>query len=260
VERPNFLWDVSFTHSTSSPMITDLGLDAPIIFPLGGDAGTRAASSQAFATGHPPGVYISQVISHATRDASGRITSVEIAPGDLAPGSPFSVVGSPYPDGTQSLSTRLTLFGNWILSGMFDRVYGADLYNVSRAFRTPFATTPGTSAYGREYVYRQIESTPEQQAMIERQWHGAYIEPGDYIKFRELSLRYAVPESLASRFFGASAATVRLAGRNLHTWTDFSLLDPEVEVQGAHDNFIRGNFGVTQAPPRTLWLEVNVAM
>lgn len=259
VRSDRFSWEATFTHSTYDPIITDLGLDAPIFFPEGTDGGSRAAGSQVFATGYAPGAYVSNVVAHAERDAQGRITNVELAPGNLGDGTNRRVVGSPWPNAEQTLFTTVTLFRNVQVSALFDRVAGADLLNVTRAFRTPFVDNGnGLDAYGREYAFRQVESTPEQQAMIERQYYGAFLESGDYIKFRELNVRYALPRSLTSRV-GANAASLTLSGRNLKTWTDFSILDPEMDVQGSRDNFIRNNFAGSFPPLRTFWLGLDVS-
>jgi TonB-linked SusC/RagA family outer membrane protein len=57
-----------------------------------------------------------------------------------------------------------------------------------------------------------------------------FVEPGGFVKLREVSLRYKLPPWLlakipASRAAGASIAVV---GRNLMTWTRYSGYDPEV--------------------------------
>ena len=49
---------------------------------------------------------------------------------------------------------------------------------------------------------------------------------GDYMKLREISLSYDAPTSIVRRL-GASALTLNVAARNLHTWTDYTGLDPE---------------------------------
>jgi TonB-linked SusC/RagA family outer membrane protein len=49
---------------------------------------------------------------------------------------------------------------------------------------------------------------------------------GKFAKLREISLSYDVPASLARRV-GARAVTLNAAARNLHTWTDYTGLDPE---------------------------------
>lgn len=256
VQRPSFVLNATLTHSTQDPIITDLGLDAPIVLPS--TSGSRSANSQGFVEGYAPGVYISPLITAATRDEQGNITNVEYAPGTLADGSNLVVVGKPNPDATQSLSTRATIFGNWTVTAFLERSYGSSLYNVSRAFQNPFTTTPGTSAYSHEYAYRQINSTPVQQAMMEQRLHAAFIESGDYTKLREISVRTNLPESFATRM-GAAAMSMTASLRNVYTWTPFSWGDPEVESHGAADNFYRHNFGVTQPPPRTWTLELNVA-
>ena len=43
---------------------------------------------------------------------------------------------------------------------------------------------------------------------------------------REISAAWQVPTSW-TRAIGASAATITLSGRNLHTWSDWTSLDPE---------------------------------
>jgi TonB-dependent starch-binding outer membrane protein SusC len=47
-----------------------------------------------------------------------------------------------------------------------------------------------------------------------------------YAKLREMSASYTLPPGLAARM-RATAATLTLSGRNLHTWTDWTGVDPE---------------------------------
>jgi TonB-linked SusC/RagA family outer membrane protein len=47
-----------------------------------------------------------------------------------------------------------------------------------------------------------------------------------YAKLREVSASYTLPQALAGRM-RATAATLTLSGRNLHTWTDWTGVDPE---------------------------------
>ena len=49
---------------------------------------------------------------------------------------------------------------------------------------------------------------------------------GKFAKLREISLSYDVPASLAQRV-GARGVTLNVAARNLHTWTNYTGLDPE---------------------------------
>ncbi|HET7187013.1 MAG TPA: hypothetical protein VFI52_02605, partial [Gemmatimonadaceae bacterium] len=57
-----------------------------------------------------------------------------------------------------------------------------------------------------------------------------FVQPGGFVKLREMSVRYKVPTNLVSSLgrFGARGMTLGLVGRNLITWTDYKGYDPEV--------------------------------
>jgi hypothetical protein len=54
----------------------------------------------------------------------------------------------------------------------------------------------------------------------------SFVEDAGFFKLREISASYTLPDRWAGAI-GASRATITVAGRNLHTWTDYSGLDPE---------------------------------
>jgi TonB-linked SusC/RagA family outer membrane protein len=61
----------------------------------------------------------------------------------------------------------------------------------------------------------------------------AYLEDGSYVKLREVTLSYTLPESLVGRLPGGiDNVQVSLSGRNLHTWTSYWGFDPEVSNFG----------------------------
>ncbi len=51
------------------------------------------------------------------------------------------------------------------------------------------------------------------------------------MKLREIAVNYRVPVSL-SRRMGMSGIDLRLAGRNLKTWTNYTGYDPETNLGG----------------------------
>ncbi len=61
-----------------------------------------------------------------------------------------------------------------------------------------------------------------------------YIESGEYLKLRELSLRYKFNRKQLSGLFGGlfQSLTFGVVGRNLLTWSDFRGYDPEVGLSG----------------------------
>ena len=82
----------------------------------------------------------------------------------------------------------------------------------------------------------------------------AYINDASFVKLRELSFSYALPNAIMSRMF-SSARDVRLelAGRNLKTWTDYTGLDPETSNNG-NQNVI---LNVHSYPPTVVVLSVS---
>jgi hypothetical protein len=84
-----------------------------------------------------------------------------------------------------------------------------------------------------------------------------YIEPADFIKLREVSLTYNVPQRFTQRLGTNGRVSLSIAGRNLATWTDYSGLDPETNIEG-DANFTRAEY--MSVPPTRRWLAtVNVS-
>ena len=91
-----------------------------------------------------------------------------------------------------------------------------------------------------------------------RKGHAVYVENSGFVKIREITVGYELPNDLTGRLFAGRVATARLdlSGRNLKTWTRYSGLDPEVSNFG---NQALGRFqDVTPYPPsRLFYLTVN---
>jgi hypothetical protein len=91
-----------------------------------------------------------------------------------------------------------------------------------------------------------------------RKGHAVYVENSGFVKLREITVGYELPNDLTGRLFAGRVGTARidLSGRNLKTWTRYSGLDPEVSNFG---NQALGRFqDVTPYPPsREFYLTVN---
>ncbi|MBD0321535.1 MAG: TonB-dependent receptor, partial [Gemmatimonadetes bacterium] len=83
-----------------------------------------------------------------------------------------------------------------------------------------------------------------------------YLEDGSYVKLREAALRYTAGRALA-RVIGAGDLSLELIGRNLHTWTDYTGYDPEINLFGAA-TAARGIDFAVYPVPRTVTLGVRV--
>jgi hypothetical protein len=64
--------------------------------------------------------------------------------------------------------------------------------------------------------------------------HEMQIEPGGFVKLRELDMSYILPRSLVRRM-GAQSASMFVSLRNLGVWSNFSLGDPEGDIYGGQN-------------------------
>ena len=60
-----------------------------------------------------------------------------------------------------------------------------------------------------------------------------FIEDGSFTKLREIAVGYTFDQAVLRNFLGLSSIDVRIAGRNLKTWTDYTGVDPETNLGGA---------------------------
>jgi hypothetical protein len=56
-----------------------------------------------------------------------------------------------------------------------------------------------------------------------------FFEKADFVRWREVSASYTLPNAFAARYMRARSATVNVSARNLSLWTSYSGLDPEVD-------------------------------
>lgn len=240
-------WNALFSTSWNRSRIAELGQQ-------NGFAG--------FWEGYAPSAYTTCVVTDARRAEDGAIIpgSIEYAPGNLLEGDCRRVVGNSFPTNRQSLSTNLTLFDNLQLSMLFDRVAGHRLSagSISDA-RTQLAAD--YSEFGRIWAFRQRDLSPVEQATIEEDANVGnrnlvWLPRADFIKFRELKVSYTLPTSLTMAV-GASNTQLYVGGRNIHIWTDFPGISPEVNTDGARDEIGRAA-GAALPPPFMLFSGIRV--
>jgi hypothetical protein len=70
--------------------------------------------------------------------------------------------------------------------------------------------------------------------------YAGYFENATFTKWREVAVTLALPQLVVARLH-ARSAHLTLAARNLHTWTNYTGLDPESNV-GAQANFSTAEF------------------
>jgi len=71
----------------------------------------------------------------------------------------------------------------------------------------------------------EVATTAPALSMIDQYW-----QDGGFAKLRSVSATYTIPERFTG---GASRASLTLAARELHTWTNYKGIDPEVSSNTA---------------------------
>ena len=160
-------------------------------------------------------------------------------------------LGSPVPKREIGFSNTITLFRQFRLYALLDYKGGFKQMNFKEYNR---CATQDNCARLNDPVLRS--GTTAADTVMRAYWRtvpSAYLEDGDFIKLRDLSLTYDVPLDFVRRM-GLSTASITLAGHNLAMWTDYSGLDPEVNSYGGR-LFVRAD---VYAAPMTRRLSMSV--
>lgn len=161
------------------------------------------------------------------------------------------VIADPHPDWTGSVRTALTLFNKLQVTGLLDIKKGGDVWNGTKGALYHFGTHADTRIRGETRVFGQpgFHEGPVagpgagQQVVIDETWFtglgggfgpvaAQFVEDGSYVKLREVAVSYTLDNPFVQRL-GLRSIDLRLAGRNLITWTDYSGIDPETNLAGA---------------------------
>jgi TonB-linked SusC/RagA family outer membrane protein len=183
------------------------------------------------------------------------------------------VIADPNPDWTGNLRSSIR-YGKATISGLLDIKKGGDIVNGTRGALYSYGThrdtenravctgpanadcTGNLHAFGESGFYPGPVVGPGAgtEIPIGENWYRTsgvaacpftgYDEPcvedGGYVKLREISLSYTFDQAWLTRRVGFTSVDVRIAGRNLKTWTDYSGLDPEVGGVGGNINRVNG--------------------
>ncbi|HEX6939854.1 MAG TPA: SusC/RagA family TonB-linked outer membrane protein [Longimicrobiales bacterium] len=187
-------------------------------------------------------------------------------------------LGKPTPDWTGAFGGTITFLRNFSINTLFEWKAGNfQVHNLTHEFRRSHA------AIGRniresaelEAILLNPASTAEERVEAARRWATEMagltpqdrlnaIEDADFLRWRELSIRYRFPASAIERF-GMNSLELTLGGRNLALFTKYGGVDPEVNViagrgPGAteENNFLLGVEGWNFAIPRRFTLSATV--
>ncbi|AXT62367.1 TonB-dependent receptor [Aquimarina sp. AD10] len=138
-------------------------------------------------------------------------------------------IGNPHPDFTYGLNFNAA-YKNFDFSLLLQGSQGNDLYNFMKFF-TDFNTFPGAKSIN--YVTQNGLPALTNEADIilaESAQSSFYIEDGSYVRLKNIVIGYSIPEAVSKKL-GVQKIRWYLQGRNLITLTDYTGLDPEVNLR-----------------------------
>lgn len=154
------------------------------------------------------------------------------------------VIGDPNPDFTASFGNEFDLGSRVRLSVLFDGRFGNDVANFTRRIQELFGVAKvNEREISGDTISRTFSLNPAGRSLI----YEEYIEDGSFVKLREVAVQFNLGPALVRRL-GAEEATLRLAGRNLMTWTDYTGLDPETNTFSASTVSRGVDFATTPLP------------
>ena len=240
IKSQDFSWDVTATYSKNDNVVTSVAGGGQ--FALAGSFSTNYVIE-----GEPLGVFYRQFYA---RDADGSISlDADGYPftGTTEDGSSSKVIGDPNPEWFGSLINEFS-YKNLALRVQFDAVQGFDIFNWNRRLLDNVIFGGGSNV-GEELLGNRPKGYGGAQAGIFEE----FVEDGSFVKLRELSLSYNLPEPFES----VDNIKISLIGRNLFSWDDYSGWDPEINTAG-QSNGVRG-FDFAGVPiPRTYQLGLSV--
>ena len=167
------------------------------------------------------------------------------------------VIADGNPKWTGSVRSSMTFFSKLQLSALLDIKKGGEIWNGTKGALTNFGTHAVTLnrndqvVFGKNYMPARPGASGSvagpgagRSVVLGQSWYqgdgsgfgsvsAQFVEDGSYSKLREVSLSYMLDDPRFVSRMGLSSVELRLAGRNLVTWTNYSGIDPETNLGGA---------------------------
>ncbi|QRN98808.1 SusC/RagA family TonB-linked outer membrane protein [Archangium violaceum] len=217
----NLEWTSSATFALNRSVITDLPVPEFVVGGFGTSLGAFQIEKDASAT---------QIIGRVPK-ADGTCCDVK-------------KIGDTEPDFRMGFANTVK-YGPLSLSLLLDWQQGSDVINLTRFL---YDSSGNTVDYVEAGKKRQEDWQKDARV---------YLEDASFLKVREVTFTYNLPESFVTKIPGVKNARWSVSGRNLLTFTNYSGLDPEVSNFG--NQAIARNIDVAPFPPsRSVWTSIDV--
>lgn len=234
IDRPALRWGSTITYSRNRNRVDKL-IGAP--FTLG--------YANRVEQGQPLGYFYAEL---PLKNAAGK-DSIDAA-GLIVrdPARKSGKVGDPNPKWIGSLLNELDLGQRVHFRVLLDGSFGGNVLNFTKRTMDTFGTSADVA--NELLPVGDPNRVAPGYARSKRFYFGEYVENGSYLKLREISATVNLMPSLAQAVRAQNVA-LTISGRNLHTWTEYTGFDPEMNLFGQL-TVERGNDFGTYPIPR-MW-------
>ncbi|HEY8470866.1 MAG TPA: SusC/RagA family TonB-linked outer membrane protein [Longimicrobiales bacterium] len=197
--------------------------------------------------GYPLGAWFHRRVVSAEFDENGRVIRSSMMCDDGeggttpcyngdTPVAPYVYLGRGEPKYEGTISTTITLGERIRLYGLMDFKTGFKKWDHVTRVRCSLNNVCHENVEPLQYVDKYPAKLAAYQTGAV--FGAEYIRDSKFLRLREVSIGYTLPNELVQRF-GATRATINLAARNLHTWSPWTGMDPEARFLSGS----RGGFG-----------------
>lgn len=240
IDKRSFSWNSNLSFNTLHNELVTLGDIAPF------------GTTQRFAPGVPLGAWWGY-----------KIQRVDVANHQAIVGDTMQYLGNLLPTFEGDFSTTLGFFHNAVrLYGQLDWKTGYKVQNSTQSFRdrstsVSLAAVDSTALSPENRLKFFGPYVTEGGTVLQpSQVADPYIQNGDELRLREVSVTLAIPQRFLART-GASDASLTFSGENLHLWSKYPGPDPEIHQNVVTTQFDQSDF-LTFPPTRTYTIKLTL--
>jgi TonB-dependent SusC/RagA subfamily outer membrane receptor len=238
VDRPELKWDMTLTYTRNRNKVESLSIP---------DFQSASGYPNRIKAGDPIGIFYGAYAARNCQsgefllDSLGRLRPASSLPTDIdarraisggsCNDSTSKILGDPNPDWLGSWLNEFSIGKRARVRVLLDGSFGGDVMNLSRRIRDLGVTLNSPEAEREFLPYGDPRKLPPGYLARRLGIFSEYVEDGSFVKLREVSLSYMLDQPWVTRYL-SGGVEVTVSGRNLHTWTNYSGYDPEVNLFG----------------------------
>ena len=161
---------------------------------------------------------------------------------------------TPFPNHTGAFTTRLTLFEDLSIFALADWATGAEVFDWGSHWSqfNGLVRADRPTKFDEDGNELGLFSTAEAGTSL--------LQSGDYLKIREVSMSYTLPDQFTNSL-RLERALISLSARNLFTFSEQDLVDPELAgITDGGGLQLGGTQSITLSPPRQVRLSLEVTL